>query len=164
MRIPFFQKHRLAVSLEEMAAQPAAITQVQLHGKQLYSTTFFFERCSELLPLCSNLREFEIGWLDWTELPKELALIQTLRSVTSLNAPIRRFPAFLASCPKLQTLCIRGGDIESVPEEILQFRALRDMDLGNNPLATFPMEWRSRLRLRRLQLHDTPILRSELKA
>lgn len=43
MRIPFFQKHRLAVSLEEMAAQPAAITQVQLHGKQLYSTTFSFE-------------------------------------------------------------------------------------------------------------------------
>lgn len=114
--------------------------------------------------MCSNLREFEIGWLDWTELPRELALIRTLRSVTSLNAPIRRFPAFLASCPKLQRLCIQGGDIESVPEDILQFGALKDMDLGNNPLATFPMEWRSRLGLRRLGLHDTPIVKNEIKA
>jgi Leucine-rich repeat (LRR) protein len=132
-----------------------------LHGKELYSAKFSFERCSELLPRCSNLREFEIGWLDWTELPKELALIPTLRSVVSLNAPIRHFPEFLALCPKLRRLAIRGGDVEFVPRTILEFKTLKDLDLGNNPLADFPLELRSRLNLRRLELHDTPISRPE---
>jgi Leucine-rich repeat (LRR) protein len=154
--------HKLITSLEELARAPHTARRLQLYGRSWTEVSpFSFARCAELLPLCSRLREFRIGWLDWIELPSELAALQSLRSVVVLNTTIQGFPCFLSACSRLTTLTLRGTDITHVPGCIRQFQALRDLDLGCNPIISFPRELRSELRLRRFNLRDTPLFREE---
>ncbi len=143
--------------LDAAESSPTAVRRLWLHGSSWDTEDHSYDRCRELLPHCSRLIEFQIGWLNWTSFPAELASIATLESVVSLNAPIEEFPYFLRDCPRLKRLAIRGGDVRRVDEAVIAFKALRDLDLANNPLTQIPRDLEVRLKLTRLELHDTPI-------
>ena len=143
--------------LDAAEAAPNTVRRLWLHGSSWNTEDHSYDRCRELLPRCSRLIEFEIGWLNWTRFPSELAAIDTLESVVSLNATIKEFPYFLRESPRLRRLAIRGGDVQEVNDSIIAFKALRDLDLANNPLTQIPEDLKTRLKLTRLELHDTPI-------
>lgn len=93
-----------------------------------------FRQCARVLRKLSEVREIRLGWQYWMALPRELGELRELRSLTVLNTPIQSFPHFLASCPKLTELILRGTDIETIPASIQEFRALRRLDASSNPL------------------------------
>jgi hypothetical protein len=158
-RIPG-RAYRKCGSLSELTSEPELVRELTLYGPSWTTPSHSFDDCSAILPKCVGLVHFRIGWLDWTKLPEELALLPSLEKVTSLNVTISEFPYHLSACPRLAQLVIRGGDLCSVTDEIFGFRALRHLDLANQPLATIPPDMKARLGLRFLQLHDTPVLQS----
>jgi Leucine-rich repeat (LRR) protein len=87
-------------------------------------------------------------------LPKELADLRELRSLTVLNTPIQKFPDFLAACPHLAELVLRGTDIATIPATVEEFRALRRLDLSNNPLSQIAPELGRLSKLQQLILTD----------
>jgi Leucine-rich repeat (LRR) protein len=136
-------------SLEEAAARPLAVRRLRLFKHGLAFDTF-----AALLPQLSKVREIELGWQSWTELPEALSRLQSLRSFCVLNTSIQCFPAFLASCPRLTGLYLRGTDITSIPPSVQAFRHLRRFDFSNNPVQEIPPELGHLPELRYLQLAD----------
>ena len=136
-------------SLEEAAARPSAIQRLWLIHPGVS-----FDAFSTLLPQVTNLREIQLGWQSWTELPEELSRLRELRSFTVLNTPIQNFPAFLASCPRLIELTLRGTAISSIPSTVQAFGHLRRLDFSNNPVREIPPELGQLSDLREIQLAD----------
>ena len=136
-------------SLEEVAAHPTAVRRLSLTRPGLDFGAF-----SSILPQLSGVREIHLGWQSWVELPHELSKLRELRSLTVLNTPIRCFPAFLASCPHLTELVLRGTDIATIPASVQEFRSLRHLDVSNSPLIGIPGELGCLPELRELILAD----------
>jgi Leucine-rich repeat (LRR) protein len=88
-------------------------------------------------------------------LPAELGQNSALESVVVLNVPIKKFPYFLSSCPRLRRLVLRGTDISQVNDDLLQFPSLEYLDLTNNPLTQIP-DRLAAMNLPTLRLYDTP--------
>jgi hypothetical protein len=99
-----------------------------------------FRECARVLRQLHAVQEIRLGWQSWMALPKELATLRELRSLTVLNTPLQCFPDFLAVCPKLTELVLRGTDIETIPAAIQEFRTLRRLDASDNPLRVIPPE------------------------
>ncbi len=153
----FGRAYRKCSSLSQLVTAPELVRELSLRGPSWTMPSHSLDECRSLLPGCVGLVRFEIGWLDWTELPPELASLTRLEEVACWNVPIGTFPYHLQDCPRLTRLVIRGGNLMEVTEEIYRFRCLSYLDLANNPLSTIPSNMKERLRLRFLQLHDTPV-------
>ncbi|WP_146848340.1 leucine-rich repeat domain-containing protein [Brevifollis gellanilyticus] len=136
-------------SLEGASANPASVG-----GLYLIKPGVDFSAFATLLPKLINLREIEVGWQSWTELPEALAGLQKLRKFCVLNMPIQTFPAFLASCPRLTELVLRGTDITHIPPSVQEFKHLRRLDFSNHPSPEVPPQLGQLSELRELQLHD----------
>lgn len=145
MRHLFRQKRY--VTLEEAEACPAEVRQLVLLGQDVSFVAF-----SRLLRYLTGVREIRLGWQSWMALPKGLADLQELRSLTVLNTPVQRFPDFLTACPHLAELVLRGTDISSIPASVQEFRRLRRLDFSNNPVSQIPPELGRLPELRELQL------------
>jgi hypothetical protein len=113
-----------------------------------------FRECSRVLRQLGGVREIRLGWQTWMALPRELGDLRELRSLTVLNTPVQSFPDFLAACPKLTELVLRGTDIETIPASIREFRGLRRLDASNNPLRQISSELGSLPELRELLLTE----------
>ncbi|HSI15746.1 MAG TPA: leucine-rich repeat domain-containing protein [Chthoniobacter sp.] len=135
--------------LEEAVAHPSAIRRLRLNRPGVS-----FEAFSQLLPQLTHIREIQLGWQTWTELPQSLSDLQELRSLAVLNTPIQSFPAFLASCPHLTELVLRGTGITSIPASVQAFRHLRRLDFSNNLTQEIPHEIGQLSELKELQLAD----------
>ncbi len=122
-------------SLEAAEAHAGTIRRLWLLGNSVSFVAF-----SRLLRRLTAVQEIRLGWQSWMALPKELAYLTELRSLTVLNIPVQNFPAFLATCPKLTELVLRDTDITTIPASIREFRGLRQLDVSNNPLTQLPSE------------------------
>ena len=136
-------------SLEEAVAHPNAVRRLWLIRPGVGFGAFV-----TLLPQLTSVREIHLGWQSWTELPQELTGLRELRSFTVLNTPILSFPSFLASCPNLTALVLRGTDIANIPASVQAFRHLQRLDFSNNPVREIPPELGHLSGLRELHLAD----------
>jgi Leucine-rich repeat (LRR) protein len=136
-------------SLEEAGKRPSAVRRLWLIRPGVG-----FDSFSKLLPQLTQVREIHLGWQSWAGLPEALSQLPVLRSLTVLNTPIRRFPSFLASCPRLSELVLRGTNITSIPRSVQAFRHLRHLDFSNHPVREIPPELGQWSKLRDIQLAD----------
>jgi len=146
---PTMSPEKRCDSLESAEKRPEIVRRLSLLNQDVSFAAF-----SQLLPRLIGVREIRLGWLWWMALPKELAGLRELRSLTVLNTPIQKFPDFLAACPHLSELVLRGTDIATIPATVEEFRALRSLDFSNNPLSQIAPELGRLPALRELQLAD----------
>jgi uncharacterized glyoxalase superfamily protein PhnB len=149
--VPLFRR-KATESLEAAAAKPAAVRRLHLNRPGVTLEAF-----TALLPQLTKVREIQIGWQTWTELPHGLSALRELRVLHVLNTPIKLFPEFLADCPHFKELILRGTAITSLPASIQNFRQLRIFDFSNNPVREIPSEIGKLSKLRELQLADNQL-------
>lgn len=136
-------------SIEEAGAHPANVRRLQLFEAGLTVEAF-----AELIPRLAHVRDIEVGWQSWTELPHELSKLEKLCSLRVFNTPIQIFPGFIASCPRLVELVLRGTDIAGIPKSVNTLQHLQRLDFSNNPVREISPELGQLSNLRELQLSD----------
>ncbi len=136
-------------SIQDAAVHPANVRRLQLFKAGEAAEAF-----ADLVPRLTHVRDIEVGWQSWTELPYELSKLRKLCSLRVFNTPIQTFPDFIGSCPRLVELVLRGTDIAGIPQSVQALHHLQRLDFSNNPVHEISTELGHLQKLRELQLSD----------